>query len=672
VTHIAALRATHFVLWRPAVDDPIPSLVIGRFAAGNPPALAEQAVHPLTPLDGHPDVWVVPAVECGLADDVVYHYWFAVVDSRPGGPGALIHRTDPMASTVDWRLLSPPLPPPYGGDERWPAAVVKYRDESLVRCDPGGQEPDWSADPGVAALAPNNRTVYYKLPARWARTSDEGGVEVGVGTFRDVRALVDETVDGANFRGVEALQPGRAYLKDLGVSTLELTPVADSWVVRDWGYATSNYFAPDHDLGFARGHSSPTANHDLAELVVACHSGGIRFGYDAVMAFGQRDPYREVNFMDFHVLWNSGDPEQADRDGFGGDLFKYNYATSGYDPVAGIQSPSLFPSRQYMLAHLAHWMVDQRIDGIRVDSVNNVRNLDFVAAFTWYARELARARADTQGVGAGEADARFLVVGEELSVPVSLVTEGRLEALGNERFKRALRCLLIGEVPPDDADFAQAIERLVDCRQLGFGDCSQAVNYVTSHDVEGYRNERLYDFLVNNGVVDGESRIKLAFACLLTAVGVPLILAGEEFADQHDLPIGTLKQVDPVNYDRLRDDWRARIFGYVARLVELRSEAAGLAVNDTRVLHVDVSPGRRIAAWQRGGGSTDPVVVVANFSDWGTADPMNPASEYVVPGWPTTPAGRRWHEVTRDRDVPDEWVGREPIYPWEAKVYCLV
>jgi pullulanase len=31
-----------------------------------------------------------------------------------------------------------------------------------------------------------------------------------------------------------------------------------------------------------------------------------------------------------------------------------------------------------------------------------------------------------------------------------------------------------------------------------------------------------------------EKRIKLAFVCLLAAVGIPMILAGEEFADEHD------------------------------------------------------------------------------------------------------------------------------------------
>jgi pullulanase len=73
--------------------------------------------------------------------------------------------------------------------------------------------------------------------------------------------------------------------------------------------------------------------------------------------------------------------------------------------------------------------------------------------------------------------------------------------------------------------------------------------------------------------------------------------------------------------------------------------------------------------WKRGrDGQEDPVVVVANFSDWGSS----PGAQYLVPNWPATPAGRGWREVGQDREVPAEWVGREPLFSWEAKVYALV
>jgi pullulanase len=60
---------------------------------------------------------------------------------------------------------------------------------------------------------------------------------------------------------------------------------------------------------------------------------------------------------------------------------------------------------------------------------------------------------------------------------------------------------------------------------------------------------------------------------LLAAVGIPQILACDEFADQHDLlgkhghvTDGSGKQINPVNCCRLSDGWRIRIKNYLGRL----------------------------------------------------------------------------------------------------------
>ena len=87
---------------------------------------------------------------------------------------------------------------------------------------------------------------------------------------------------------------------------------------------------------------------------------------------------------------------------------------------------------------------------------------------------------------------------------------------------------------------------------------------------------------------------------------------------------------------------------------------------------MDFEGGKRVLVWRRGREALDdPVVVVANFSDWGTPDPGNPAAEYVVPNWPATPPGRAWREITKGRRVAAARVGREALFPWEGKVYAL-
>lgn len=549
---------------------------------------------------------------------------------------------------------------------------MKWRENELVPCDPAGDQPDWQNDPRLDTLPGNNRLVIYELPTRWSRIESEGTVSIAGGTFGDVLALIERAAAPINFVGVAALAPGEAHLEDLGVNALELLPPADSFVDREWGYATSNYFAADFDLGFPRGHASPTASSDLAALVTACHRHRLRFFADVVMAFATRYAYRYINFLDFHVHRGTDDPEEDARDDFGGDLFKYNFLTDAYDPIAG-GTARLVPARRLMLTCLARWMRDFRIDGIRIDSVPNIMNWDFVQEYKDLARNIWRSRWLSQGLPAQGADERFLVVGEDLAVPIDLLHQNRLDGLWNEEFKRMVRYAIMGRNDEKEPSFEWTVRKLIDCRLLGFADGSQAINYVTSHDVEGVRNERLYNLLNNNGVWNTERRIKLAFVCLMTAVGIPMIFAGEEFADQHDLAVvHPQKQVDPVNFDRLQDPWRRRVFEYCARLVRFRTRSDALAVNDTAFIHVDFEEGKRVLVWRRGRPGIDhPVVVVANFSDFETALPFAPASEYRVPNWPTTRAGMHWREITQDRDVPPEWVGREPIFPWEAKVYAL-
>ena len=96
-------KRTHFLLWRPAVTNPPPALVIGAFRAGNPPSFEQLNRFDLAPSPMSPDLWEVPAAACSLVDGRVYHYWFEVTNANPKVPSpARIRCADPTAATVDW------------------------------------------------------------------------------------------------------------------------------------------------------------------------------------------------------------------------------------------------------------------------------------------------------------------------------------------------------------------------------------------------------------------------------------------------------------------------------------------------------------------------------------------------------------------------------------------
>ncbi len=527
-------RKTHFALWHPAITDPAPKLIIGIFEPGDPPRLAREQAFTLIPSTKGSDLWDIAATACQLENGKVYHYWFEVTDSnlyKEHHPR--IRCTDPFAFNVDWRLLAPlPDDSTYSDEESYPASVVLYKDGELLPCDPDGQRADWRGDPPLEILPVNTQLVIYELPTAWARTRKEGGTAVAKGTFRDVLALIDPGALPFSFFGLAVLQEGRAHLRDLGITALELLPPADSYFPKGWGYATTNYFAADHDLGnYSQGRkAAPTA--ELTRLIRGCHQNGVRFFADVVMAFSAHNPYRSINFPDFFVKADSGDPEEyvegVRRDGFGSDLFKYNHEVEAYDPYTG-QKTKLVPARAFMLTYLDHWMRDYRIDGVRVDSIVNIASWDFISSFKDTGHRIYQARWQEQGNDPEIAGARFLAVGEELAMPLDLIRHQHIDSLWNEYFKRYVRAAITGRSHPDEQNFEEMVKKMVDCRLIGFSDGSQAINYITSHDVEGYGNERIYDFLMHNGITETEQRIKLAFACLITSVGIPMIFAGEEF-----------------------------------------------------------------------------------------------------------------------------------------------
>jgi pullulanase len=137
---IFAKRKNNFNLWRITSIAPAPELIIGQLQLGAPVSFVGEQRFTLQQSAEFDDLWFLSADAWNLLDDKVYHYWFEVTDSHPKRSGKRISVTDPLAYTVDWRLLAPqPADAPFGEDDRYPAAVIKYSQGELISCDAGGE-----------------------------------------------------------------------------------------------------------------------------------------------------------------------------------------------------------------------------------------------------------------------------------------------------------------------------------------------------------------------------------------------------------------------------------------------------------------------------------------------------------------------------------------------------
>ena len=474
---------------------------------------------------------------------------------------------------------------------------------------------DWG-DEGAVPLPQNNEIVIYELPLQWVKRYGAGGTERGIGKFTD------------------ALEKVETHLNDLGINAIQFLPTSDSPGSYHWGYGSRNYFAPDPDFG------TPT---EFKALIRECHIRGIRVFLDMVMNHSNDCPLEDINYC-YNFIDDSHDADRQEaygRPDWGGKLFKFVYK----DPDLNIH-----PGREFHKKNIAHWINEYHIDGLRVDSVVSVKNWDFIGEVT------SEVEKHLGGVKP------HLCLGEDLPPRIDLVREGRLHALWNDNFKYSVRKAILGEASLHE------IEMMVNPIKEGYSDCSQIINYVGSHDVEGVRNERIMSLLGNVGIFDDEAfkRVKLAFATLFTAVGTPMIFAGDEFGDVHDLlPKHPEKQIDPVNWVRLEGGRNRDLFDYVKSMVRLRRDKIALQQNSCYILHTDFNWGRKIVVFQRGDGA-DRVVVVANFSD-------KCVGGYNIPNWPQQ--GGRWLEWTQKRYPGDDHVRsghcQEDIYPYEAKVYVV-
>jgi pullulanase/glycogen debranching enzyme len=488
---------------------------------------------------------------------------------------------------------------------------------------------DWSGELG-RPLPQNNEIVIYELPVRWVDAGNEPNRQVSLGTF-----------DKATFEHLNDWV-------DLGINAIELLPIEDSPDTLNWGYGTRFFFCPDLDMG------SPV---DLKVLVKACHQKGIRVLMDVVMNHSRECPL-EVLAPDWYYL---RDDEEPNRQGWGGRRFRF------------ADKPEPKCTAHEFLSYMAeYWCKEHHIDGWRIDEFKGIDNWDFIRQF--------RDRA----WGARLAERPFLVVAEDSGRDVRIVFDRPessdktkvVDAMWNFNFHDDIRDLIRNRLwttmgAPSRTDRVKGLLSGCELRKsdgqvfrAGYTDLAQMVNYATSHDVQS--SPRLMSWVLSDLIselganCDNRGRTQALFgedldtlealydkaidvafsawALTLTAVGIPMVLAGEEFLDVHDIDCNDWRQKmsDPVDYMRQYHVRRAAFRRRARDLVHLRTSNAAAQRNEIAYLHFssgfDANDGDRTFAYCRTGGAplgtSGQVVVIANL--W------NKPTTLKLAGWPWT------------------------------------
>jgi 1,4-alpha-glucan branching enzyme len=189
---------------------------------------------------------------------------------------------------------------------------------------------DWTGEDFV--MPPRNELVIYEMHV--GSFNDSSGV--GPGTF-------DEIV------------PKLGYLQDLGINAIEIMPVLEFPMSFTWGYNPADPFAVESALGGPQG---------LQRFVKAAHAHGIAVIMDVVYNhFGPGD----LDLWRFDG-WSDGNHNEG--------IYFYDNHRS-HTPWGDTRPDYGRPEvRQYLRDNALFWLNKYRIDGLRFDSVSNIRSVN--------------------------------------------------------------------------------------------------------------------------------------------------------------------------------------------------------------------------------------------------------------------------------------------------------
>jgi len=453
--------------------------------------------------------------------------------------------------------------------------------------------------------------------------------ELHVGTFSS-----EGTFDGA----IAHLD----HLVDLGVTAVEVLPVAEFPGRRGWGYDGVALYAP---------HSAYGGPDGLKRLVDACHDRSLAVVLD--------------------VVYNHLGPDGNYLPQFG-PYFTDRYSTPWGEAV-NYDGPDSDEVRAFAVDNACMWIRDYHLDGLRLDAVHAIVDISAIHVVEEIAGAVHRLAADLGRLG-------WVVAESDLNDP--RVVRGPeiggwgCDAQWSDDFHHALHAVLTGERSGYYSDFGSLAQLAKALEQAYVYDGCRSAHRRRHHGrpPTGLDGSAFFGFLQNHDQVGnratgerssalmGTGLVKIAAALVLCSPFVPMLFQGEEwaastpfqyFTDHGDAELGRAVSEgrrrefaafgwepddvpdpqDPETFHRSRLDWdevtrspHAEVLAWYRELLRLRREVPALAGNGFADVGVRWDEAAKWLVLERG-----PLSVVCNLSDAEQAVPLRDGGEPVVP-----------------------------------------
>jgi maltooligosyltrehalose trehalohydrolase len=413
------------------------------------------------------------------------------------------------------------------------------------------------------------------------------------------------------------------HLARLGVTHVELMPVAEFAGGRGWGYDGVHLFAPHHAYGGPDG---------LKRLVDACHARSMAVLLD--------------------VVYNHVGPAGCSLQRFG--PYFCDHHRTAWGDATNLDGGGSDEVRRFFCDNALMWLRDYHIDGLRLDAVHALFDL----SAEHFLQQLSR---EVRELGAATGRHLTLIAESDLNDPriVRPPEAGGfgIDAQWSDDFHHALHTVITGERRGYYEDFG-AIAHLKTALQRPFVyDGTYSVHRQRRHGAPatGLSGWRFVVSLQNHDQVGNRARgeritrltspgrVRVAAALLLTSPYVPLLFQGEEWGastpflyfTDHEAALGALIRdgrrrefaafgwnpaeiPDPqdaatwmrskLRWDEIADAEHARTLEWYASLIALRRELP--ALRDGRYQDCDVSSSDEGLLMMRRGG----IIVACNLS----------------------------------------------------------
>ena len=462
----------------------------------------------------------------------------------------------------------------------------------------------------------------------------------------------------------DAVIPRLHQLKEVGITAIELMPVAQFPGERNWGYDGVYPYAVQWSYGGPKG---------LKRLVNAAHATGIAVILDVV--YNHLGP--EGNY-----LWDFG-PYFTDR-----------YRTP-WGPAVNFDGPDSDHIREYFLQNALFWFREYHIDALRVDAVHAI----YDRSASPFLMELSRA---TEAFAASSGRRHLLVAESNLNDSVVIRPREQygfgFDAQWSDDLHHALHTILTGERDGYYVDFGHS-DQLRKGLQRGAvyaGEYSQFRRRRHGNSPDGRPARQFVVFSQNHDQIGNRMHgerlstlvsfeaAKLAAALVLLSPYVPLLFMGEEYAEEAPFPFfvshGDPELVEAVRRGRReeflsfswageppdpqstdtfasailrwerRDGGRhAQMLSFYKELLRLRREAPALALMEKTHMSVDwlkeesvlrmerwTEGSRLMAVFHLRGGATELASppgswkTLLNSSDAQWGGPTSPQPEYLT------------------------------------------